>query len=383
MAKATSKIRPAREAYVKPHIQYVPNARVAVVLSCPGEAEERAGYPAAGTTGRNLDRLLERMSRVVGPRFQRHNIIITNAWPKVISRKRDGISEAPDASILTAGNLHRLEKEIKGVSVIVASGRKAQLAVKAIYGTKPLKSILFIPHVGMLGLQHVDGPNTDERLDIIAHFITANHREPGVARLGTKKRLASSVNGGANQPFVSALLKQLRVEQETYVLFSLLFARFEHSLKVCGYCRDGNSGIQIHWRRFASEFDAEGERQYLQSPSYQDARAFLLRALPMQQYVHAERDIRWRETDLEEVTQEGWSPAQNEDAKLAELVKTLRNNLFHGGKFHNPHQLQNRNQELLEAAIVVLENWSRVPRIRGAFYEGLREFQNLSQGEAA
>jgi len=46
-----------------------PNIKTTIVLSAPGQAEEKAGRPAAGQTGKNINRVLEEAHKRDPKRF--------------------------------------------------------------------------------------------------------------------------------------------------------------------------------------------------------------------------------------------------------------------------------------------------------------------------
>lgn len=130
---------------------------VAFVLSCPGRHEEGAGHPAAGNTGRNLDRLLERL----GPRLDLSNlsrtqVTIANAWASIEYQAKTGRSEASDVEVKQPENIDRLASELRHISMlIVFCGMKAKLASQQLQERNLLSQsaqMAFLPHIGGLGL---------------------------------------------------------------------------------------------------------------------------------------------------------------------------------------------------------------------------------------
>lgn len=135
-------------------------SEIAVVLSCPGRHEERSGHPAAGNTGRNLERLLN----IIGPHLKlphlsRDQITITNAWPEVEYVAKTKRSEASNPEIVQAKNLDRLAEELQHISVlIIFCGAKARLASTKLLEDKLLHcsaQIGFLPHLGNQGLNKI------------------------------------------------------------------------------------------------------------------------------------------------------------------------------------------------------------------------------------
>jgi hypothetical protein len=73
---------------MKPHFARGSKNDVAFVFSCPGRHEQEAKHPAAGVTGRNLERLLPLLALHINmSSLVRAEITVTNAWDKVEYRK--------------------------------------------------------------------------------------------------------------------------------------------------------------------------------------------------------------------------------------------------------------------------------------------------------
>lgn len=130
---------------------------VAFVLSCPGRREEHDRHPAAGTTGRNLERLLERLGPQLGlSNLSRSQITITNAWAGIEYLDKTGRSEASDGEVMQAENIDRLARELRHITMlIVFCGEKAKLACHELRARKclPLSvQVAFVSHLGSQGL---------------------------------------------------------------------------------------------------------------------------------------------------------------------------------------------------------------------------------------
>lgn len=128
---------------------------VAFVLSCPGRHEEDAGHPAAGSTGRNLERLLKHLGPRLGlSELSRTHTTITNAWDRIEYQQKTGRSEATDEEVTQAGNIDRLSDELRHVTMlIVFCGRKAELAAHQLRSFLPQSvQMAFAPHLGSQGL---------------------------------------------------------------------------------------------------------------------------------------------------------------------------------------------------------------------------------------
>lgn len=100
--------------------------------------------------------------------------------------------------------------------------------------------------------------------------------------------------------------------------FFFSFSRFEFALKENGYLKSHKAGVSAEpgWDKFTKRMHAK----YSPSP---EAIA-LLAAKPEQQIVGAHNDLQWKAVDL--------TNCHSELDKVVRLLKTVRNNLFHGGK---------------------------------------------------
>jgi len=121
-------------------------SNVAFVFSCPGQEEEKCGKPVAGSTGKNLEQILERL-RNEKP-FQnysssRYDFRIVNAWYQVEYKFKTGRSQAKDSEITKSENLDRLKSELENITdYIICFGKKAEIAIEAIYPKSIKKPII-------------------------------------------------------------------------------------------------------------------------------------------------------------------------------------------------------------------------------------------------
>lgn len=173
---------------------------VAFVFSCPGRHEKRNAKPAAGVTGANLEKLLQKIgNRLKREDIKRGVITIANSWDQVEFDQLTGRSEASDEEVCSELNIKRLALEIGFVGeFIVFCGAKARLASDVLDARRLLPNnpkFLFIDHLSIRGLnaikqdlhgkiilsadkqlsagrkdkkQSIQRENTDKRLDVLA-----------------------------------------------------------------------------------------------------------------------------------------------------------------------------------------------------------------------
>jgi len=136
--------------------------KVAAVFSCPGRIEERECCPAAGTTGRNLERLLAilRLNEKSKIKAVRKEITITNSWNKIEYLGKNGKrSEATTEEILDSANLERLAQEVANVEeYVLCFGDKAYLAICTLKAQGKLNSeckIIYTRHLSSRSINQV------------------------------------------------------------------------------------------------------------------------------------------------------------------------------------------------------------------------------------
>ena len=107
--------------------------KTTIVLSAPGQEEEKAGRPAAGQTGKTLQMAIEEMHSNDPESFPSNNLddySIVNAVEDVHYKAKTGRTEGTDSKILEQENLDRINSILQDSKNVVALGEKAQLAVK-------------------------------------------------------------------------------------------------------------------------------------------------------------------------------------------------------------------------------------------------------------
>jgi hypothetical protein len=129
--------------------------------------------------------------------------------------------------------------------------------------------------------------------------------------------------------------------------FFAIYSVCEYALKAMGYTRsDRWDGVKPDWEGFV--IDIEKEFDWHQKPELEEAVRYLFENPPRRQVLRG-RHLDW------ELNQR---PPDDTDALwLLRLVKTVRNNLFHGGK--KPFD-PDRDARLLKSCIQVLLAWAEL-----------------------
>ncbi len=144
------------------------------------------------------------------------------------------------------------------------------------------------------------------------------------------------------------IIKAIAGDGKLVFEFFAFFSRFEYSLKRSGFLRRGRNGrAEVDWDKYAKSL--EGKFLGVENPEFQAAISSLTGKPPKTQIVTAGDKLDWSDT----LQRSG----EHDESYILRLVRTVRNNLFHGGKYPHPVGPIDevaRNPRLLEAGIVVL-----------------------------
>ena len=118
-------------------------------------------------------------------------------------------------------------------------------------------------------------------------------------------------------------------------------------------------GVSACWDRFANEanerFDANVNEEL------QEAVNYLWNQPPRKQVLEENQQVRFRDFTID--------PAQRRLQQLLLMVRTVRNNLFHGGKHLPLGEVEpGRNESLVRSSLVVLRVCSElIPDVRESY----------------
>lgn len=131
--------------------------------------------------------------------------------------------------------------------------------------------------------------------------------------------------------------------------FFHIFSRFEYALKRCGFLQNIEAGSRAKpgWDSFGNSLSKENVLTKVGSEDFQKAVKYLFKKPPKQQIVTDNgEDIIYVDAPLTPQTFTG----------LFLLVRGVRNNLFHGGKFKNGEMSgSERDKKLIRSSISILE----------------------------
>ena len=140
----------------------------------------------------------------------------------------------------------------------------------------------------------------------------------------------------------------------------LTFARFEYALKAAGfYERRHDDDARPDWTEFARS--VSGVLNNPPDPGLQAAIKYIVEHPPQKQIIR-DGTLNWRE---------GLPPTQpgNQADLVIMLVRRVRNNLFHGGKFSGQWFNPARSKLLLKHSLTILLGCLEAsPEVRGAYH---------------
>lgn len=140
------------------------------------------------------------------------------------------------------------------------------------------------------------------------------------------------------------LFRQLHMEPEMVCTFLAVFSRMEYALKSTRFASGDERSVKPAWDAFANEVNEQFLR--LDNQQLVDARNYLMTHPPRKQILVGHR-VRFEEQNIDK--------KQAETQQILLMVRTVRNNLFHGGKYlPNGEQEVNRNQLLIQHSLTVL-----------------------------
>lgn len=155
--------------------------------------------------------------------------------------------------------------------------------------------------------------------------------------------------------------------------FFVVFSRFEYALKETRFINGNEDGVSANWDLFASSIRESFQAD--RTPELRNSVDFLHFSPPRKQIIQDGNCL-------------GWAPNRrgNNQPLIHELllsIRTIRNNLFHGGKFQEVlHEGHARDRQLLHTSMIILEECLRLaPSVRTSFFPEIPDMLDAPSGE--
>lgn len=136
------------------------------------------------------------------------------------------------------------------------------------------------------------------------------------------------------------------LDKDLILFFFWKFSVFECALKREGFLLKGYSDVALpDWNKFAEHI--RGRFIEVRIDGFKEAVRDLIKASPRRQVVR-DGELRWKSLRRK--------PNESSEGFVLRLLKTVRNNLFHGGKYPDDDiEEVARNKKILKAAMAVLD----------------------------
>jgi hypothetical protein len=141
-------------------------------------------------------------------------------------------------------------------------------------------------------------------------------------------------------------LENTSVDKDLLLNFFLNFARFEFALKASGFTRlRGRDGVEPNWDNFINSITEVFNKDH--SEELRKACDYILSNPPKRQ-VLSNNGIPWEDNNPR--------ISENNTEFIIRMVKQIRNNLFHGGKYDSESAKNSeRKTILLNSALTILD----------------------------
>ena len=156
---------------------------------------------------------------------------------------------------------------------------------------------------------------------------------------------------------LNSFFQDLNIDRNLVTDFFIVFSRFEYALKKTKYIKADRSGnAEPNWNSFIKDNKAHFE-SIEKSEELQRAIDYLKKYPPKKQvYKKISDGDETQKFFLADIT-----PEKQEMKYLFTIIKVVRNNLFHGGKYpFSSLKEPARNTDLLRNSLIVLEVWLKL-----------------------
>ncbi|WP_137169898.1 hypothetical protein [Marinomonas sp. FW-1] len=144
---------------------------------------------------------------------------------------------------------------------------------------------------------------------------------------------------------MNPLFQHLHMSADLAIEFMATFSRMEHALKSTGYVLGYEGKVEPSWDQFANEIHEQFDQ--LASEELVAAKNLLLNSPPRKQVLQRGQVI-FQEQVLDQ--------NQRTTQQIIRFVRTVRNNLFHGGKFLPTGEVESgRNEALVKSSLKIIK----------------------------
>lgn len=150
-----------------------------------------------------------------------------------------------------------------------------------------------------------------------------------------------------NTPFLDEVYDKVDFDRDLVFKFFTVFSLFEYALKIAGFRTIKQNGeVQPNWNSFANNIHQRFNHQA--TAELAGAVNYLLNRPVMIQVVQNANSGFAQRIRPQNISDTVW---------LSMLIRGVRNNLFHGGKFRYDRP---RDPELIKSSLIILESWAQL-----------------------
>ncbi|EEJ2708096.1 hypothetical protein B5637_004398, partial [Salmonella enterica subsp. enterica serovar Kiambu] len=138
------------------------------------------------------------------------------------------------------------------------------------------------------------------------------------------------------------MFQHLYVSEKLILDFICVFSRLEYALKVSGFARGDSKKVEPCWDCFAKKINDNFLK--IENEDLKKAVGYLLESPPRKQIL-SEGKIIFQDQPVDK--------KQRTTQQLLLMIRRVRNNLFHGGKYCPDGEKESgRNEDLLNASLI-------------------------------
>lgn len=144
---------------------------------------------------------------------------------------------------------------------------------------------------------------------------------------------------------MNQVFRHLHMSSDLVCEFIAVFSRLEYALKATRFSVGNDDGVSANWDRFANEANAIFHE--IDSEVLETSVKYLFSRPPRKQVLEDRQRLNFREFEIDH--------AQRPLQQILLMVRTIRNNLFHGGKYLPFGEDEpGRNEALVQHSLIVL-----------------------------
>lgn len=150
-------------------------------------------------------------------------------------------------------------------------------------------------------------------------------------------------------PFLNRIYRQVDFDRKLIFKFFTVFSLFEYALKKTQYKRSNNGKVEATWDDFARDISLQFHPR--RGSQLESSVNYLMTNPTAKQILDANNQLSFEYSVVRPTS------ITNDVVWLSLVIRRVRNNLFHGGKFGYRRP---RDPNLINHSLVILESWAHL-----------------------